>query len=223
MHQRKGKKILIYFFLLFIVGSINNISLNNLKLKKINHININGLEENDNAILLQEIKNLNLDNIFSINKNEIINQINLNSLVENYNIFKRYPSSIDVNIKKTKFLARINNNGKIFLIGSNGKLTENNFSSNQLPFIFGNPNIYKFLDFKKTIDRSKISYEEIKNLYFFSSQRWDLELKNNIIIKLSKNYTKESLNLALEFLYSDEFRDVTIIDARIKNQIILND
>jgi len=223
MHQRKGKKILIYFFLLFIVGSINNISLNNLKLKKINYININGLGKNDNAILLQEIKNLNLDNIFSINKNEIINQINLNSLVENYNIFKRYPSSIDVNIKKTKFLARINNNGKIFLVGSNGKLTENNFSSNQLPFIFGNPNIYKFLDFKKTIDRSKISYEEIKNLYFFSSQRWDLELKNNIIIKLSKNYTKESLNLALEFLYSDEFRDVTIIDARIKNQIILND
>ena len=223
MHQRKGKKILIYFFLLFIVGSINNISLNNLKLKKINYININGLGENDNIILLQGIKNLNLDNIFLINKNEIINQINANSLVENYNIFKRYPSSIDVNIKKTKFLARINNNGKIFLIGSNGKLTENNFSSNQLPFIFGNPNIYKFLDFKKTIDRSKISYEEIKNLYFFSSQRWDLELKNNVIIKLSKNYTKESLNLALEFLYSDEFRDVTIIDARIKNQIILND
>jgi len=60
-------------------------------------------------------------------------------------------------------------------------------------------------------------------IYIFSSQRWDLELKNNIIIKLSKNYTKESLNLALEFLYSDEFRDVTIIDARIKNQIILND
>jgi len=223
MHQRKGKKILIYFFLLFIVGSINNISLNNLKLKKINYININGLGENDNAILLQEIKNLNLDNIFSINKNEIINQINSNSLVENYNIFKRYPSSIDVNIKKTKFLARINNNGEIFLVGSNGKLSENNFLSNQLPFIFGDPNIYEFLDFKKTIDQSKISYEEIKNLYFFSSQRWDLELKNNVIIKLSKNYTKESLNLALEFIYSDEFRDVTIIDARIKNQIILND
>jgi len=223
MHQRKGKKILIYFFLLFIVGSINNISLNNLKLKKINYININGLGENDNIILLQGIKNLNLDNIFSIKKNEIANQMNSNSLVENYNIFKRYPSSLDININKTKFLARINNNGKIFLVGSNGKLIENNFSSNQLPFIFGNPNIYKFLEFKKTIDQSKISYDEIKNLYFFSSKRWDLELKNNIIIKLSKNYTKESLNLALEFLYSDRFRDVTIIDARIKNQIIIND
>ena len=223
MHQRKGKKILIYFFLLFIVGSINNISLNNLKLKKINYININGLGENDNAILLQEIKNLNLDNIFSINKNEIVNQMNSNSLVENYNIFKRYPSSIDININKTKFLARINNNGKIFLVGSNGKLIENNFSSNQLPFIFGNPNIYKFLEFKKTIDQSKISYDEIKNLYFFSSQRWDIELKNNIIIKLPKDNTKDSLEVVFKFLDNQNLKRIKIIDARIKDQIIIND
>ena len=35
MHQRKGKKILIYFFLLLLVGSINNIGLSNLKFKEI--------------------------------------------------------------------------------------------------------------------------------------------------------------------------------------------
>jgi len=228
MHQRKGKKILIYFFLLLLVGSINNIGLNNLKIKKIDYININGLGVNNNALLLKEIKNLNLDNIFSINKNEIRNPIESNSLVENYNVFKRYPSSIEINIKKTKFLARINNNEKIFLVGSNGKLTKNNFSKNNfsknhLPFIFGNPKIDKFLDFKEIIDQSKISYDEIKNLYFFSSKRWDLELKNNMIIKLSKNYTKESLQLALEFLHNNEIQDIKIIDARIKNQIILND
>ena len=44
-----------------------------------------------------------------------------------------------------------------------------------------------------------------------------------MIIKLSKNYSKESLDLALEFLHSNEFRDIKIIDARIKNQIILDD
>ena len=59
-----------------------------------------------------------------------------------------------------------------------------------------------------------------KNLQFRNSA---ISIKNNIIIKLSENYTKESLKLAMEFLYSDEFRDVTIIDARIKDQIILND
>jgi cell division protein FtsQ len=223
MHQRKGKKILIYFFLLLLVGSINNISLNNLKFKEINDINVSGLGDNSNAILLQKIKNLNLDNIFSINRKEITNQIDSNSLVEKYVIFKRYPSSLNINIEKTKFLARLNNNGKIFLVGSNGKLSENNFSNDELPFIFGNPDIYEFLNFKEIIDQSKISYEEIKNLYFFSSKRWDLELKNNVIIKLSKNYSKKSLELALEFLHSYEFRDIKIIDARINNQVILND
>ena len=223
MHPRKGKIILIYFFLFLLVGSINNINLNNLKFKKISEIKVLGLGNNENLILSQKIKNLNLNNIFSINDNKIVNQISSNSLVEEFNIFKIYPSSINIKIKKTKFLARINNNGKILLIGSNGKLSVNNFSNNQLPFIFGKPDINDFLNFKKIIDQSKLSYNEIKNLYFFSSKRWDLELKDNIIVKLSKNYTKESLQLALEFLHNNKFKNIKIIDARIKNQIILND
>jgi cell division protein FtsQ len=223
MHQRKGKKILIFFFLLLLVGSINNISLDNLKFREINNINVSGLGDNDNAIILEKIKKLNLENIFLINRKKIANQIDTNSIVENYVVFKRYPSSLNVNINKTKFLARVNISGKIFLVGSNGKLSENKFSNNKLPFIFGNLDIYDFLNFKDIIDKSIISYEEVENLYYFSSKRWDLELKNNVIIKLSKNYSKESLDLALEFLHSNEFRDIKIIDARIKNQIILDD
>ena len=223
MHRRKGKKILIYFFLLILVGSINNINLNNLKFININNINVSGLGDINNAILLQEIKDLNLENIFILSKSKIINQIELNSFVENYNIFKKYPSSLDIDVQKTKFLARMNNNGKTFLIGSNGKFSKNNFLDDQLPFIFGMPKIQEFLNFKDIIDRSKISYNEIKNLYFFSSNRWDLELKSNEIIKLSRDYPEESLKLALEFLYNDEIIDIKNIDARINNQIIIND
>ena len=223
MHQQKGKKVLIYFFLLLLVGSINNITLNNLKFEKIKNISVVGLEDNNNLILLEEIKNLNLENIFTVNRVKIIEKISSNSLVEKFYIFKKYPSSIEINIEKTNFLARINDNGKIFIIGSNGKLSENNFSDDQLPFIFGKPKIYEFLNFKSIIDRSKISYDEIKNLYFFSSKRWDLELKSNEIIKLSKDFPEASLDLALEFLYNSEISDIKIIDARINNQIIIND
>ena len=81
-------------------------------------------------------------------------------------------------------------------------------------------NLFKI---KEIIDRSKISYSEIKNLYFFSSKRWDLELKNNTIIKLPNENTNLALNLAIEFLYKNEFKDNKIIDARIENQIILDD
>ena len=223
MHQRKSKKILIYVFLLLIVGSINNVSLNNITLKDIDNIKIVGLEEKDNLILLNQIRSLNLSNIFLIDGKKIEKKIVSNNLIENFFIFKRYPSSLDVNIETTKFLARINKNGKKFLVGSNGKLIEDNLSNNQLPFIFGTLDIDEFLKFKKTIDQSKISYQEIKNLYFFSSKRWDIELKNNILIKLSKNNTKASLKLVLEFLHGNEFKDIKMIDARITDQIILND
>src|SRR6056300_1718600 len=218
MQQRKSKKILIYFFLLLVVGSINNINLNGLKFQNINNFNITGLDIKNKLILLKEIENFNLNNIFLINKIELKDKIESNTLVENYSVFKIYPSSLDINIKKTKFLAKINKNGQIFYIGSNGKLIKNSSLNNELPFIFGNPEVFEFFKIKEIIDKSKISYTEIKNLYFFPSKRWDLELIDNTIIKLPNNNINLALNLAKEFL-----NDHKLIDARIQNQIILND
>ncbi len=223
MQQRKSKKILIYFFLLLLVGSINNINVNGLKFQSINDINVIGLNIKDKTILLKKIKNYNLNNIFSINKSDLINEIESNSLVEKYFIFKRYPSSIDINIEETKFLAKINKNGKIFYLGSNGKFIKNDFYNYQLPFIFGNPEVIDFFNFKKIIDKSKISYTEIKNLYFFPSKRWDIELRDNTIIKLPNDNISLALDLTIEFLNHNKINDNKIIDARIKNQIILND
>jgi len=223
MHQRKSKKILIYFFLLFLVGSINNINIDNLKFLAVKDISVTGLENEDNSIISKKIKSLKLDNIYLINKKDLNILIESNNLIEKYFIFKKYPSSLNINIDKTSLLARISKNGKIYDLGSNGKLIENRHSNNQLPFIFGNPEIIEFLNIKNIIDESQISFEEIESLYFFLSKRWDLELKNNIIIKLPNDNIQESLKLASEFLHNNDFKDIKIIDARIKNQIILND
>ena len=223
MQISKSKKISIYIFLLILLGSINNISLNKIQFEKIEKINVSGLDESDNQKLLNEIKNLNLENIFFINRNEINTIINSNSLVETYDIFKKYPSRIDIKLKKTKFLAKINLDGQLFFIGSNGKLTESFFINEDLPFIFGNPNINEFLKFKKIIDNSKISYENIKSLFFFPTKRWDIELKNNILIKLSRDNVKKALNNVYLFLDKENDSGIKIIDARIQNQIITNE
>ena len=224
MHQRKSKKILIYFFLLFLVGSINNIHINNLNFLSVKEINVTGLENKENSTLSKKIERLlKLDNIYLINKKDLNTLIESNNLVEKYFIFKRYPSSLNINIDKTNFLAKISKNGKIYDLASNGKLIENRHSNRQLPFVFGNPEIVEFFNIKKIIDESQISFEEIESLYFFLSKRWDLKLRNNIIIKLPNDNTKEGLKLVSEFLHNNEFKDIKIIDARIKNQIILND
>tara|TARA_Y100000768_G_scaffold361203_1_gene319077 strand:+ start:626 stop:1297 length:672 start_codon:yes stop_codon:yes gene_type:complete len=223
MHQRKSKIILLYFFLLVIVSSIGNYSINNFKLSEIPNIKISGLDLKDNQILLSKLNNLNIENIFYINKDEIKKLLNSNSLIESYEVFKKYPSTLNINIKKTNFLAKINKDRKIFLIGSNGKLTPDKKAHNSLPYIFGKPNIEEFLKFKKILDNSKFSYNQIENLFFFPSKRWDIELKENILLKLPNDLTYESLDILHEFIENYNGEDFIIVDSRIKNQIILNE
>ena len=223
MPQRKSKKILIYFFLFILISSIGNIKLNNFQFEKIKSINISGLNDTENLNLINKIKKLNIENIFFLNGKEISALIDSNNSIESFIITKKYPSTIEIKIIKTNFLAKFNDNGKIFFIGSNGKLSKDNLLRKDLPFIFGKLNVKEFLNFKKLVDKSKFSFQEIKNLYFYPSKRWDVELKNNIILKLSKNNPMLSLDHAFEILKNQNFNNVKIIDARIDNQVILND
>ena len=223
MHRRISKKIIIYFFLLIIVSSINNISINNIKFNKTQNIHVSGLSEKDNQILLNEIKNLNLKTIFYINKNELVNLLNEHSLIERYEVFKKYPSTINIKIDKTNFFAKTNINGKTFLVGSNGKLLLNEANYSKLPYIFGKPDVQEFLKLKKAIDESKFSYQQIKNFYFFPSNRWDIKFKDEFILKLPNKFTNETLDQIYKFIESYKIKNFKIIDARVENQIILNE
>ena len=220
MHLTKSKKILIYLFLLALVGSLNNYKLNQLKLYKINKINISGLNAIENSNILEDITSLDLNNIFFLDTVKINKILSENSLVENYKIIRKYPSTLDFQIKKTNFLAQITKNGRTFLVGSNGKLTQDNFINQKLPYIFGNFEVEYFLKLKKIIDQSQISFDEIKNFYFFPSKRWDIELKNNILLKLPTDNLSNSIDYSIEFLNLEYSNEKKIIDLRIKNQII---
>jgi len=223
MLQKKSKKIFIYFFLLFAVGSINNLTISDYKLEKIEHIEILGLNNLNKEQIKKEIKNLKIENIFYINKKDIANILNSNPLVESFEIFKKYPSTLYIDIRETKLIAKINKDGQMFYIGTNGKLSKKKITDEKLPFIFGKPNSNEFLQFKDKIDQSNFPYDEIKNLYFFPSKRWDIELKNNIIIKLPIENVRNSLNDIFRFLNNDNINNIKTIDLRVKNQIILND
>ena len=223
MHRRISKKIIIYFFLLIIVSSINNNSINNIKFNKTQNIHVSGLSEKDNQILLNEIKNLNLKTIFYINKNELVNLLNAHSLIERYEVFKKYPSTINIKIDKTNFFAQTNINGKTFLVGSNGKLLLNESNYSELPYIFGKPDVQEFLKLKKAIDESKFSYQQIKNFYFFPSNRWDIKFKDEFILKLPNKFTNETLDQIYKFIENYKIKNFMIIDARVENQIILNE
>ena len=86
MHQQKNKKILIYFLLFLLVGSINNIKITELRLSDISSIKILGLGTENNNFLLKNVQSLELGNIFFLNKKKLQKMIESNDLVEKYDI-----------------------------------------------------------------------------------------------------------------------------------------
>ena len=222
MLQQINKKFFFYISLVIILGTFNNKNLKNFDLPKINTIDIEGIEFNDNEYL--EITNLiRLNNLLSIQKSKINEILNSNNLIEKYEVFKRYPSSIEIKVKKTNFLASTNINGKNYLVGSNGKFIKTIDYSKNLPFVFGNFETEKFLEFKNIILQTEFKYDEIKNFYYFPSGRWDIEMISGVLIKLPITGIKESLNLSINLLGDIEFSNMKILDIRQKNQIVVND
>ena len=222
MLQQINKKIILYISLVIILGTFNNKNLKNFDLPKINMVNIEGIEFKDNEYL--KISNLiRLNNLFSIQKSQIKEILNSNNLIEEYEVFKKYPSSLEIKIEKTNFLASTNINGKNYLVGSNGKFINTKDYSQNLPFIFGNFETEKFLEFKNIILQTELKYNNIKNFYYFPSGRWDIEMNSGVLIKLPITGIKESLNLSIDLLEDKEFINIKILDIRQKNQIVIND
>ena len=222
MLQQINKKIIFYISLVIILGTFNNKNLKNFDLPKINMVNIEGIEFNDNEYL--KIMNLiKLNNLLSIQKSQIKEILNSNNLIEEYEVFKKYPSSLEIKIEKTNFLASTNINGKNYLVGSNGKFINTKDYSQNLPFIFGNFETEKFLEFKNIILQTEFEYNNIKNFYYFPSGRWDIEMISGVLIKLPITGIKESLNLSIDLLEDKEFSNIKILDIRQKNQIVIND
>ena len=163
MPQQKSKKILIYFLLFLIIGTFNNKNLEDLSFLKIKKISIIGLGEKINFQLINSLNFLKGNNLFFLNKNKLIEKIDSNSLVEKYSVFKIYPSTLDIRIYKTIFLAQLKKNDDSFLLGSNGKFTKTIDTEIDLPFIFGDFKVINFFELKNAIDQTNLNFNEIRN------------------------------------------------------------
>ena len=222
MLQRIGNKFIIYFFLIIVLGSINNHSLTKFINTKINHIDITGFKIDETLDLRNNIFNLNLKNIFFLDKKPLVEELNKNNLIENFYVYKNYPSTLKLVIKKTKFVAKLKKQNDIFLVGTNAKLVPSNNLNIELPFIFGEPEISEILNFLKIIESSIIKIDDVDSLYYFRSGRWDIKTKNNMIIKLPINDYLEKLKYLPLIIINKNF-DQKILDYRIQNQIITYD
>ena len=222
MHQKISKKIFIYLFIFLTLGTLSNNKLKQFNLSKIDTIHITGVQEFEKNQIYQDLDNLKNRNLFSLEKNMILEIFDSYEIIETFFIFKNYPSHLDIKIKKTNFLAVVKKDNLNFYIGSNGSLIKTEKYQTNLPMIFGEVEIDEFLKFKKIIDSSNFNYNDIKNLYYFKSKRWDIKTKNDLIIKLPAKNLETSFEILLKIYKKDQFKNLKLIDLRQKNQVVLN-
>ena len=221
MHQRISRKIIIYLFLFTILASVNNLKYINLQIFKIDQINISGLDNIDNTNLHESIKNFKNKNIFFVDNFEISKNINSNNFVEEFKVFKEYPSTININIIKTNFLGITKINNIDYLIGSNGKfIKKTDKQIIKLPFIFGSINVDEFLILNEFLNKSNFELSKIESFYYYQSKRWDIKTKKGLIIRLPTELNVNLLNEVLQILEDEKFKDIKTLDFRQKNQII---
>ena len=223
MHQSTDKKnkIIIYLLFLFILSTSSAKFINdqNALSSSVSKINITGLSERKNLEILNNLNNILYKSIFVISKYEIKKILEKHNIIQEFSIKKIYPSTLKIEIKPTKFIARVSNNGQ-YLVGANGKLIEDRNNSELLPYIFGEFNSQHFLSFKQNIEKSIFSFSNLKTLYFFPSGRWDILTDNDILIMLPQEHLVASLNLSKKLIDNDNFKDNKFIDLRVKNHLV---
>ena len=223
MHQSRDKKnkIIIYLLFLFILSTTSAKLINdqNKLSSSISKINITGLSERKNLEILNNLNNILYKSIFVISKDEIKKILEKHNIIQEFSIKKIYPSTLKIEIKPTKFIARVSNNGQ-YLVGANGKLIEDRNNSELLPYIFGEFNSQHFLSFKQNIEKSIFSFSNLKTLYFFPSGRWDILTDNDILIMLPQEHLVTSLNLSKKLIDNDNFKDNKFIDLRVTNHLV---
>jgi len=224
MRQSTGKKnkIIIYLLFLFILSTTSAKFINdqNKPSSLVSKINITGLSERKNLEILNNLNNLLYKSIFVIGEDEIRKILEKHNIIQEFSIKKIYPSTLNIEIEVTKFIARVYNNGQ-YLVGANGKLIEDKDNDELLPYIFGEFNSQHFLTFKQNIEKSIFSFSNLKTLYIFPSGRWDILTNNDILISLPQEHIVVSLNLSKKLIDNENFKDNKFIDLRVRNHLVI--
>ena len=216
----KNRKVIAValFILLTTITSQQKLVISKFNLKEIDIENNLLLKDEDIKNLLVPFYNKNL--IFLDNK-EIQKALTQNSFIDGFKIKKKYPNTLKIKIFERKPIAILYNKKKKFYLSEKIDLIEyKNIQNYQnLPYVFGNKKQFKTL--YNNLNKINFPSKKIKKYILYETNRWDLEITNDIIIKLPPNNYIKSLENYLNLSNKNNFRKYKVFDYRINNQLIL--
>ena len=217
LKKDKNLNIILYITLILILSSINNYNYKNIFIIK--DIKVNGFPEEKNKIIKDDVQTIFGENIIFLEKRNFKKFINRNDTKE-FIVKKIYPNKILINFTPAKPISIIKNKNNKIVLGDNGKILDVDINENNIPIVRGSKNISHIFEVVNLLNSSKFDYYSIKNIIFFKSGRFDITLKNELLIRFPINYSKEIINYGSDLLNNKKFANSKTIDLRINNRII---
>ena len=220
------KKIYFYLFTFVFINTLFNINqigkFSNIF--KLENININGLNLDEESSLRNDLELFKNQNIFLIKNNHIYSILDDFKQIESFKIKKIFPSKLNIDVKKTTYIGKTMKNGKVYFIGNNKKFIEQkkiNIQPN-VPFVFGNFSIEEFLILQNNLKDNNFNLDEFKSYYYYKNGRWDLNKKDNITIKLPISNDARSLKQYKILEDEGKIYKNSIVDLRVPKKIIIS-
>ena len=155
LHKRKVLK----FFMLIVIIIIALIILLSSSLFDLKNIYVEGNEKiSDEAII--SLSGLNLyENIFKLNKNSVIDKIKENAYIENAEISRKLPSTIEITIKERKVNYMLEYANSYAYINNQGYILEITNEKLDLPILIGYDT-----DLSTTTPGNRMDIEDLKKM-----------------------------------------------------------
>ena len=189
-------------------------------------VNINGLNNINEDEILNLIKPYKGSSIFLIPIKKIANKISQNNWVKSINIQSNYKDTIEINIDESKPIGIYTTGIQNILFSDDLKILEN-IANNEKRFsalikFEGKNSLHESIKLIDSFPDDFIQY--VDKAFLINQRRWDLELKNSILLKLPENNIKEALEnykkIYINFS-NEELIEIESIDLRMKKKIIL--
>ena len=187
----------------------------------IKEVIIEGTKALDKQKIIIELNYLKGTGLIFINKKTIKTTLKKYEFIESFKIKKIYPNTIKFIFKEKEPIAIKSLGKNKFYITEDGeyiRFKKLDYFSN-LPIIFGKKNNFNLL--YKNLKNINFPTKKIKSYLSFDVGRWDIILKNGVVIKLPYINYLEGVNNFMSIYNKKEFSKFKVFDYRIKNQLIL--
>ena len=225
---------IIFLNKIFLLNAFNN-TIQNFSINfnyQYENFKVTGLDRVDQSFIEIKLQKYSNYSIFLLPLNKIISEIKENNWIKNIKLSTNYKDTLFIDIIEYEPIGIYEFNNKFFYFDKNGKIIDQITiipeTDKKLIIFFGKSSNLKARNIINLLKKFKFQDQfKIGKIEFVQNRRWNILLKNNIILMLSEDKPKNSIQNFIKIinnLSETEINNIKYIDLRnIKKTLIAFD